>query len=115
MACQNNKISSDMRNAMLVVAVLILTASYQASLSPPGGVWQGNIDSGGSSTTDKGNIDFGGVNFIDPCSSSTTDKGNIDFSNTTTFSSVSPFTKSSNKLRLENKNPFSGVRNRTFH
>ncbi|GLT51989.1 hypothetical protein SLA2020_253570 [Shorea laevis] len=44
-ACQNNKISSDMRNAMLVVAVLILTTTYQACLNPPGGVWQGHNDS----------------------------------------------------------------------
>ncbi|GKV28506.1 hypothetical protein SLEP1_g37550 [Rubroshorea leprosula] len=43
MVRQNNMISSDMRNAMLVVAVLILTATYQACLSPPGGVWQGNF------------------------------------------------------------------------
>ncbi|GKV30541.1 hypothetical protein SLEP1_g39342 [Rubroshorea leprosula] len=43
-ACQNNKISGDMRNAMLVVAVLILTSTYQACLNPPGGVSQGNKD-----------------------------------------------------------------------
>ncbi|GLT87495.1 hypothetical protein SLE2022_055740 [Rubroshorea leprosula] len=43
-ACQNNKISGDMRNAMLVVAVLILTSTYQACLNPPGGVSQGNND-----------------------------------------------------------------------
>ncbi|GLU07214.1 hypothetical protein SLE2022_241790 [Rubroshorea leprosula] len=43
MVRQNNMISSDMRNAMLVVAVLILTTTYQTCLSPPGGVWQGNL------------------------------------------------------------------------
>ncbi|GKU87095.1 hypothetical protein SLEP1_g1546 [Rubroshorea leprosula] len=43
MVRQNNMISNDMRNAMLVVAVLILTATYQTCLSPPGGVWQGNL------------------------------------------------------------------------
>ncbi|GLT64920.1 hypothetical protein SLA2020_373820 [Shorea laevis] len=43
MVRQNNMISSDMRNAMLVVAVLILTATYQTCLTPPGGVWQGNL------------------------------------------------------------------------
>ncbi|GLT42666.1 hypothetical protein SLA2020_166540 [Shorea laevis] len=50
MTRQNNMISNDMRNAMLVVAVLILTATYQTCLTPPGGVWQGNLgdqDSGG--------------------------------------------------------------------
>ncbi|GKU87086.1 hypothetical protein SLEP1_g1537 [Rubroshorea leprosula] len=55
MVRQNNMISSDMRNAMLVVAVLILTATYQTCLSPPGGVWQGNLgdnDSGNSTSTE---------------------------------------------------------------
>ncbi|GLT93122.1 hypothetical protein SLE2022_109270 [Rubroshorea leprosula] len=45
LARQNNKISNDMRNAMLVVAALILTASFQACLSPPGGLWQGDGNS----------------------------------------------------------------------
>ncbi|GLT65277.1 hypothetical protein SLA2020_392600 [Shorea laevis] len=45
LARQNNKISNDMRNAMLVVAALILTASFQACLSPPGGLWQGDSNS----------------------------------------------------------------------
>lgn len=31
---------SDVGNAILVVAVLIATATYQTGLSPPGGVWQ---------------------------------------------------------------------------
>ncbi|XP_057514616.1 ankyrin repeat-containing protein BDA1-like [Actinidia eriantha] len=31
---------SEIRNAMLVIAILIATATYQAVLSPPGGVWQ---------------------------------------------------------------------------
>ncbi|KAG2243749.1 hypothetical protein Bca52824_094410 [Brassica carinata] len=34
--------SSDFRNAILVVAVLIVTATYQAGLSPPGGYWEEN-------------------------------------------------------------------------
>ncbi|XP_050229464.1 ankyrin repeat-containing protein BDA1-like [Mercurialis annua] len=34
--------SDENRNAVLVVAVLIATATYQAVLSPPGGVWQGD-------------------------------------------------------------------------
>ncbi|XP_026401503.1 ankyrin repeat-containing protein BDA1-like isoform X2 [Papaver somniferum] len=38
---------SDARNALLVIVVLIATATYQAGLSPPGGVWQ---DSGNAST-----------------------------------------------------------------
>ncbi|GKV52100.1 hypothetical protein SLEP1_g58697 [Rubroshorea leprosula] len=42
LARQNNKISNGMRDAMLVVAALILTASFQACLSPPGGLGQGD-------------------------------------------------------------------------
>ncbi|XVF83512.1 hypothetical protein PTKIN_Ptkin16aG0494500 [Pterospermum kingtungense] len=41
-ARERKNMSSDMRNALLVVAVLIITATFQASLSPPGGVWQGD-------------------------------------------------------------------------
>ena len=44
LARESKNISSDTRNALLVVAVLIITATYQASLSPPGGVWQPIID-----------------------------------------------------------------------
>jgi hypothetical protein len=34
--------SNDMRNMLLVVAVLLVTVAYQAVLSPPGGFWQDN-------------------------------------------------------------------------
>ncbi|CAL9225752.1 unnamed protein product [Arabidopsis halleri] len=34
--------SNDSRSAILVVAILIVTATYQAGLSPPGGYWQEN-------------------------------------------------------------------------
>ncbi|KAK8277232.1 hypothetical protein V6Z12_D10G251200 [Gossypium hirsutum] len=34
--------TSDYRNALLVVLGLLLTGTYQATLSPPGGVWQGD-------------------------------------------------------------------------
>ncbi|GLT88985.1 hypothetical protein SLE2022_069900 [Rubroshorea leprosula] len=43
LARKNNNISSDMRNTMLVVAALILTASYHACLNPPGGLWPSNF------------------------------------------------------------------------
>ncbi|TYI62598.1 hypothetical protein E1A91_D10G256400v1 [Gossypium mustelinum] len=36
-----DNISADDRNALLVILGLLLTATYQATLSPPGGVWQG--------------------------------------------------------------------------
>ncbi|XVF83531.1 hypothetical protein PTKIN_Ptkin16aG0496400 [Pterospermum kingtungense] len=41
------------RNALLVILGLLLTATFQASLSPPGGVWQG--DSSSNSTVTGGN------------------------------------------------------------
>ncbi|KAF3630369.1 hypothetical protein FXO38_27183 [Capsicum annuum] len=36
------RLSNDVRNALLVVAILIATATYQAVLNPPGGVTQGD-------------------------------------------------------------------------
>ncbi|KAF3449085.1 hypothetical protein FNV43_RR09809 [Rhamnella rubrinervis] len=41
-------IENDKRNALLVIVVLIATVTYQASITPPGGVWQ---DSNSSSAT----------------------------------------------------------------
>ncbi|XP_017972568.1 PREDICTED: ankyrin repeat, PH and SEC7 domain containing protein secG [Theobroma cacao] len=38
-----DSISSEDRNALLVILGLLLTATYQAILSPPGGVWQGEV------------------------------------------------------------------------
>jgi hypothetical protein len=35
--------SNDMRNMLLVVAVLLVTIAYQVVLSPPGGFWQDNF------------------------------------------------------------------------
>ncbi|XP_010519959.1 PREDICTED: ankyrin repeat-containing protein At2g01680 [Tarenaya hassleriana] len=37
---QGSHDSSDLRSSVLVVAILIATATYQAGLSPPGGYWQ---------------------------------------------------------------------------
>lgn len=45
---------SKTRNAMLVIAILIATATYQAVLSPPGGVWQGDTTNNGTNTTNNG-------------------------------------------------------------
>ncbi|XP_071918198.1 ankyrin repeat-containing protein BDA1-like [Coffea arabica] len=38
----DKEMSLDMRNVILVVAVLIITATFQGALQPPGGFWQGN-------------------------------------------------------------------------
>ncbi|XP_059448973.1 uncharacterized protein LOC132180242 [Corylus avellana] len=40
--CGKTLLSNDMRNMLLVVAVLLVTIAYQAILSPPGGFWQDN-------------------------------------------------------------------------
>ncbi|KAL5063574.1 hypothetical protein RYX36_025311 [Vicia faba] len=41
-------ISEEQRNAFLIVATLIATATYQSALSPPGGVYQGDATSSSS-------------------------------------------------------------------
>ncbi|KAK4591671.1 hypothetical protein RGQ29_016202 [Quercus rubra] len=38
----NRKLTEERRNMFLVVAVLLATLTYQAILTPPGGVWQDN-------------------------------------------------------------------------
>ncbi|KAK4435395.1 Ankyrin repeat-containing protein BDA1 [Sesamum alatum] len=40
----HKELTADMRSVILVVAVLIATASYQVVLQPPGGVYQGSAD-----------------------------------------------------------------------
>ncbi|KAG4127531.1 hypothetical protein ERO13_D10G221000v2 [Gossypium hirsutum] len=45
-----DNISGDDRSALLVILGLLLTATYQASLSPPGGVWQGDSSSNSVTT-----------------------------------------------------------------
>ncbi|KAL2478312.1 Ankyrin repeat family protein [Forsythia ovata] len=42
---------SKVRNTLLVIAVLIATATYQAVLSPPGGVWQDDFSPTSNTTT----------------------------------------------------------------
>ncbi|KAL7125955.1 hypothetical protein ABFS83_14G151800 [Erythranthe nasuta] len=42
--------ASKARNTLLVIAVLIATAAYQAVLSPPGGVWQDDFTPGTDAT-----------------------------------------------------------------
>ena len=37
------RISIDTRNALLVVAILFVTSTYGAVISPPGGVYQGEV------------------------------------------------------------------------
>ena len=69
-------ITNDTRNVLLVVAVLIATATYQAALSPPGGVWQDNmmcdnnsasnttLNSEGCSTQQAGTVIMGANSFF---------------------------------------------------
>ncbi|XWS07816.1 hypothetical protein CRYUN_Cryun41cG0023300 [Craigia yunnanensis] len=49
-----DNISSEDRNALLVILGLLQTATFQASLSPPGGVWQD--DGSSKSTVTEGNV-----------------------------------------------------------
>ncbi|KAH1045706.1 hypothetical protein J1N35_036490 [Gossypium stocksii] len=51
-----DNISSDDRNALLVVLGLLLTGTYQAALSPPGGVWQGDYTELPKTSTDRGEV-----------------------------------------------------------
>ena len=39
---QRTKITNDTRNILLVVAALLVTVTFQATVSPPGGFWQDN-------------------------------------------------------------------------
>lgn len=47
---QTTNISDDTRNALLVVAVLLVTITFQATVSPPGGVWSNNSPSANHQT-----------------------------------------------------------------
>ncbi|KAF2315125.1 hypothetical protein GH714_038200 [Hevea brasiliensis] len=49
-SAENENPASDVRDIILVVAVLIATATYQAVLSPPGGFWGDNYDPPGNTT-----------------------------------------------------------------
>ncbi|KAL5750815.1 hypothetical protein ACOSP7_025418 [Xanthoceras sorbifolium] len=49
-----NQSLGDVRSVVLVVAILIATATYQAGLSPPGGYWQDNSDPPSNNTTSSG-------------------------------------------------------------
>ena len=43
-AREGSRISNDERNALLVVAVLLITITYQVVITPPGGLWQDDYD-----------------------------------------------------------------------
>ncbi|CAL0333750.1 unnamed protein product [Lupinus luteus] len=51
-------ISEEQRNAFLVVAVLVATATYQAALNPPGGFYQANAGYNNQNTS-SGNVSEG--------------------------------------------------------
>ncbi|KAM7271736.1 hypothetical protein ACFE04_030950 [Oxalis oulophora] len=48
---ERESISNETRDALLVVFILVATANYQASLSPPGGLWQGSANTYSSPPT----------------------------------------------------------------
>ncbi|KAG8480110.1 hypothetical protein CXB51_025350 [Gossypium anomalum] len=50
-----DNMSGEDRNALLVILGLLLTATFQASLSPPGGVWQGDNTSKSEGSYDEMN------------------------------------------------------------
>ncbi|KAI5418845.1 hypothetical protein KIW84_043173 [Lathyrus oleraceus] len=52
-------ISEEQRNAFLIVATLIATATYQSALSPPGGVYQGDATSSSQGKVGKSVISEG--------------------------------------------------------
>ncbi|KAI7989373.1 Ankyrin repeat-containing protein BDA1 [Camellia lanceoleosa] len=62
---EQREMSSEMRNTILVVAVLIATSTFQALLQPPGGVMRGNYTpSPASNTTGNINGTITTTNFI---------------------------------------------------
>ncbi|KAK8671692.1 hypothetical protein V6N13_038279 [Hibiscus sabdariffa] len=64
LAYDARNMSSDKSNALLVVTVLILTATYQAALSPPGGVYQPNSTENDTSAT----MEIHGIRSTNPLS-----------------------------------------------
>ncbi|RDY08581.1 Ankyrin repeat-containing protein BDA1, partial [Mucuna pruriens] len=54
---QRKRISNDTRNALLVVAILFATSTYEAALNPPGGVYQGEYSKKSSASVEHGHDD----------------------------------------------------------
>ena len=61
---QMTALSDERRNVLLVVAVLLVTISYQVVLNPPGGLWQ---DDGKCNATEIGNTTHSGTNDQTQC------------------------------------------------
>ncbi|XP_075646265.1 uncharacterized protein LOC142617347 [Castanea sativa] len=76
------KLSEERRSLLLVVAVLLVTVSYQAVLSPPGGLWQDN----GLCNTTKVGSSLDGTNTTLPKTKPSFFNPNID--NTTPFNTT---------------------------
>ncbi|VVB14589.1 unnamed protein product [Arabis nemorensis] len=57
-------ISEEIRNALLVAATLIITATYQTVLQPPGGVYDSGESGGGTNGTKAGSVVMGEGYFI---------------------------------------------------
>ncbi|XP_021293105.1 ankyrin repeat-containing protein BDA1-like [Herrania umbratica] len=55
----SQKSPSDVRSVVLVVAILIATATYQAGLSPPGGYWQDDYNPSANNGSNNSNTSLG--------------------------------------------------------
>ena len=55
--------TSDVRNALLVVATLIVAVTFQAGVNPPGGVWQDDAPPPSSYDVGKAILGYKGVSF----------------------------------------------------
>uniref|UniRef100_A0A2N9IF83 PGG domain-containing protein n=1 Tax=Fagus sylvatica TaxID=28930 RepID=A0A2N9IF83_FAGSY len=55
--------TSDIRNALLVVATLIVAVTFQAGVNPPGGVWQEDAPPPSSYDAGKAILGYKGVSF----------------------------------------------------
>ena len=58
---EGSRLSNDDRNALLVVAALLITVTYQVVLSPPGGLWQETLYSGQPSSNAPAPAPVGGI------------------------------------------------------
>ncbi|CAL5441649.1 unnamed protein product [Camellia sinensis] len=101
---QGRELTMEMRNAILVVAVLIATATFQAILSPPGGIVRG--------TGDNNNLLSTNENHINATIMSTNTNNNLIPTNNVSYINATIFTNTAttvdpSKLVLLKKNKLS--------